>query len=215
MVARMDLSTTGVHPRQVGFLSVSALAMLLWAVAASAASAATLTPPPQSFERCHAAGGQTICEGNLTATNGLEATGIVCGSGPDAFEIYDDGGTVIEHAARWYDVNGDLTRRVVKQTWLVSAWTNPQAGTSVTYRQTNVVTDVLAVPGDLGSSTETTTGVVDFILPGSGAIVRDVGKTVFGFDGTLEFQGGSHPFVDYFVDGDTTVFDPICSALAA
>jgi len=188
--------------------------MLLWSMAASAASAAVLTPPPPSFERCHAAGSQTICASTQILTAALESTGILCGSGPDVFEIYDDGGTVIEHITRWYDANGDLTRRLITDTWLASAWTNPQAGTTVPYHQAQVVTDVLAIPGDPGSASETTTGVINFILPGEGAIVRDAGKTVFGFDGTLEFQGGSHAFVDYFVNGDTTVFDPICSALA-
>ena len=33
-------------------------------------------------------------------------------------------------------------------------------------------------------------------------------------DGTLESQAGPHVFVDYFVDGDTTALDPICSVLA-
>ena len=119
-----------------------------------------------------------------------------------------------EHAARWYDEDGNLTRRMIKDTWLGSEWTNPLTGMPVPYRQSNVVTDVLAIPGDLGSARETTTGVVNFIIPGRGAFVRDAGRTVFGFDGTLEFAAGSHVFVDYFVNGDTTALDPICSVLA-
>jgi hypothetical protein len=211
----MNHATFRLTSPRARILRVSFVAASLWAVAtAPSASAAVLTPPPPTFEQCHAAGGQTICEGNRVFAGGLDPTGILCGSGPDAFEIYDNGGTVLEHAIRWYDGNGNLTRRLVTDTWLASAWTNPQAGTAVSYRQSSVVTDVLGVPGDLGSATETTTGVVNFVVPGSGAIVRDAGKTVFGFDGTLEFEAGPNAFVDYFINGDTTAFDPICSALA-
>ena len=138
----------------------------------------------------------------------------MCGSGQDAFEIFDHSDKVLEHAARWYDEDGNLTRRMVKDVWLGSEWTNPLTGRSVPYRQSNVVTDDLAIPGDPGSARETTTGVVNFIIPGRGAFVRDAGRTVFGFDGTLEFAAGSHVFVDYFVNGDTTALDPICSILA-
>jgi hypothetical protein len=193
----------------------SVAALLLWSVAAVVqANAASLTPPPPSFERCHSGGRQTICEGNVVFGGGIEGTGIMCGSGPDAFEIYDRSDKVLEHASRWYEEDGNLTRRIVKDTWLGSEWTNPLTGKSVPYRQTNVVTDVLAIPGDLGSARETTIGVVNFIIPGRGAFVRDAGRTVFGFDGTLEFEAGSHVFVDYFVNGDTTALDPICSILA-
>ena len=211
----MDPSTFRPHRWRVGSVSVAVMAMMLSALAgAGQAGAAALTPPPPAFERCHSGGGRTVCEGNVTFGGGIEATGIFCGTGSDAFEIYDSSDKVLEHAARWYDADGNLTRRMIKDTWLGSEWSNPLTGKTVPYRQTNVVTDELAVPGDLGSARETTTGVVNFVIPGKGAFVRDVGRTVFGFDGTLESQAGSHVFVDYFVDGDTSALDPICSVLA-
>jgi hypothetical protein len=182
--------------------------------AAGQAMAVSLTPSPPSFERCHPAGDMTICEGNQTYAGGIEGTGITCGSGADSFEIFDVSSKVLEHGMRWYDGNGNLTRRVNKLTWLGSSWTNPLTGNSVAYRQTNVVTDDLAVPGDVGTAVETTTGVVNFIIPGRGAIAQDVGRTVFGFDGSLEFSAGPHVFVDYFVNGDTTALDSICAVLA-
>ena len=40
----------------------------------------------------------------------------MCGSGPDAFEIFDHSDKVLEHAARWYDEDGNLTRRRIKDT---------------------------------------------------------------------------------------------------
>jgi len=213
----MEATTFTLHPRRVRSLGMAVLAILLWSVAvagAGKASAASLTPPPPSFEQCHLAGVQTICEGNVVFGGGTEGTGIMCGSGSDAFEIFDQSDKVLEHAIRWYDADGNLVRRLIKDTWLGSEWTNPLTGNAVPYRQTNVVSDVLAVPGDLGSARETTTGVVNFIIPGRGAFVQDVGRTVFGFDGSLESQAGPHVFVDYFVDGDTTALDPICSVLA-
>jgi hypothetical protein len=194
--------------------AVVALALAAPVSPAAAKALPTLNPPPPDFETCHVSGSQTICEGNQTETGTLEATGITCGDGPSSFEIYDHGGTVFQHAARWYDGNGNLTRRFIHETWRGSAWTNPLAGTAVRYTQSNNFTDVLAVPGDLGSVTETTTGEVNFLLPGSGAIVLNAGRTVFSFDGTLESRAGPQAFIDYFVDGDASALDPICAALS-
>jgi hypothetical protein len=36
---------------------------------------------------------------------------------------------------------------------------------------------------------------------------------VFGADGSL-FRAGKQPFIDAFVDGDMSVFDAVCAALA-
>ena len=136
------------------------------------------------------------------------------GSGPEAFKLVDHGGTVLEHFTRWYDRDGNLVRRLAKETWLDSEWVNLDNGKTIAYHQSNVITDVLGVPGDLGSATETSTGVTTFVLPGQGAIFQNSGRTVFSFDGTLEFRAGPQSFVDFFVDGDLSVIQPICDALA-
>jgi hypothetical protein len=189
------------------------VAVLILAPAVLAASPAipALNPPPPDFETCHLAGLQTICTGTRTIDAGLEPTGIMCGEGADAFEIYDDGGTLLQHATRWYDENGDLTKRLIGERWLDSAWTNPLTGESVQYVQSGNLTDVLATPGDLGSATQTITGATNFVLPG-GAIVS-AGRLVFDSDGTLEFRSGHQAFLA-FENGDASVFDPICEALA-
>src|SRR3954467_14166046 len=89
-VSDMQPSTFPIHPRVMRRFSFAVLTMLLWVVStAGQASAASLTPPPPGFERCHAAGPQTICEGNVVFGGGIEGTGIFCGSGSDAFEIFD------------------------------------------------------------------------------------------------------------------------------
>ena len=45
-------------------------------------------------------------------------------------------------------------------------------------------------------------------------VLRSVGRTVIGADGSLEFRSGKQPFLDAFYDGDMSVFDDLCAALA-
>jgi hypothetical protein len=74
-------------------------------------------------------------------------TGIVCGSGADAFDIFDQ---FVNHESRthWYDENGNPTRRTDHEIITFGQWSNPTTGATVSYTQHNVETDVLAVPGD-------------------------------------------------------------------
>jgi hypothetical protein len=72
----------------------------------------------------------------------------------------------------------------------------------------------VAVACALGSATETTTGEVNFTVPGAGTILLDAGKYVFGADGDLEFRAGPHGILDFF-DGETSAFDAMCAALEA
>jgi hypothetical protein len=195
---------------------IAATVLLVWAIAAPGASAVTLNPPPPDFERCHASGQQTICEGNRVEPGHVEGTGIICFEGtPGAFELTDVSDGVSQHAARWYDADGNLVRRQISDLWLGTAWVNPNTGEGVRYHQSQTVIDVLAVPGELGTATETTTGAVNFLLPGGGAIVRNAGRTVFSFDGTLEFTSGPQAINDYFLNGDTAALQPLCDALAS
>jgi hypothetical protein len=189
-------------------------ALLTVAALVPAARAASLNPPPPDFEQCRGHGQMTICHGTQVFAVGGDPTGVVCGSGTTAFEIVDDPGFVRQEATRWYDANGDLVRRDVHEVWLESAWANLTAGTSVTYRQAVNYHDVFAVPGDTSTATETTTGVVNFLVPGHGAIVRNAGRTVIGFDGTVESRSGPQAFLDFFFDGDSAALQPLCDALA-
>ena len=209
----MDRSRTGIRSSSRRVAGAIAGAMLAVAATVPVAQAATLNPPPPEFERCHAQGNQTICHGTQVLGGGVEPTGIICGSGATAFEIVDSSGFVRQEATRWYDANGGLVRRQIHDVWLDSAWTNPLAGTFVPYRQAVTYSDVFAVPGDLATATETTTGVVNFVVPGAGAIVRNAGRTVIGSDGTLEFRAGPQAFIDFFLEGDASALDPLCAAL--
>ncbi|MFL6138766.1 MAG: hypothetical protein ACJ74O_13330 [Frankiaceae bacterium] len=86
-----------------------------------------------------------------------EGTGIVCGSGDSAFEIFDSG-AFEERVIRFYDSNGNLTRRVIHFTEIGGEWSNPVTGATAPYTQNYVTTDVLAIPGDFTSATSTTPG---------------------------------------------------------
>jgi hypothetical protein len=186
--------------------------------AAQAGQPATdeLNPPPPSFLTCKAVGTGTICDGTShSVKESEEQPELVCGAGADAFTIYDSG-DIYQHATRWYDADGNLTRRVIHEWWTPAWWSNPLTGATVPYTQRTKITTVLAVPGDFGSATETSVGENIYTDPETGKkVLRSVGRTVFGADGSLEFRSGQQPFLDAFVDGDMSVFDAVCAALAS
>jgi hypothetical protein len=172
-----------------------------------------LTPPPPSFETCKTVGNGFICDGARTLSYGPDDTGIACGSGAGTFDIFDQG-THNQHAIRFYNAAGDLTKRVIYDQYF-SQFTNPLTGAAVPYTQHNTTTDVLAVPGDFTSATETTTGQANFTVPHMGAVVLNAGRVVFGADGTLEFSAGPQGFLDYFYNGNTAAVAELCTALGA
>lgn len=137
----------------------------------------------------------------------------MCGSGAGAVDILDQG-THNQHAIRFYNTDGNLTKRVIYDQYF-SQFTNPVTGAAIPYSQHNTTTDILAVPGDLTSATETTTGEVNFTVPHMGAVLLNAGKVVFGADGTLEFSAGPQGFIDYGYDGNTAAVAELCTALGA
>jgi hypothetical protein len=173
----------------------------------------TLTPPPPPYESCKAVGTGTICQGAITVSYGPEDTGIVCGSGGSAFDIFD-AGTYDRHAARYYDQNGNLTGRVKHDQYTSAQFSNPLTGATVPYTQSNTTTDVLAVPGDLSTATETNVGEGNYTVPHLGAVFLNAGRTVTAPDGSLDFEAGPQGFLAYF-DGDASVLQPLCAALGA
>jgi hypothetical protein len=172
----------------------------------------TLNPPPPSFETCKAVGNGTICQGSIDSSYGPLETGLVCGSGPGAFGIADSA-TQQEVAKRDYDADGNLVKRY-RHDHLEGQLSSDVSGTTLQYKQTWIQTDVLAVPGDLGSATATWTG--EFVLmPEKGApIVIGAGRDVFAPDGSLDFQAGPSGFLDLLA-GDPSVVQTICAALDA
>ena len=177
------------------------------------AYAQSLNPPPPAFEVCNGVGNGTVCRGSRTEVLAPEITDVSCGSGATAFNIIDSS-TLHQRATRYYDRNGNLTRISMLNHFTSGQWSNALTGKTVTYTQNNVTVDVLAVPGDLASATETTTGEV-IIRNGTGApVLIATGRQVFSATGELIFSAGRNAFVAAFFEGDPTAFDDVCAALA-
>lgn len=172
----------------------------------------TLTPSPPSFYTCMAVGSGTICHGTISGSEGPEETGLICGSGAGAFNAFD-AFSFSEVAARYYDQNGNLTKRV-RHDQISGVYSNPLTGATVPYIQRETHTDVLGVPGDLSTSTTTHTGVLIYTLPHQGQIALEAGRVIEGEDG-IEFRAGPQVFVDYYENGDTSGIQKLCSALGA
>ena len=182
-------------------------------VAVHPAAAQTLNPPPPPEYSCRAGANVTICQADATISYGPDDTGIVCGSGPSAFDIFDSG-TFKRHVIRFYDQNGNLTRRVIHDVYTFAQFSNPLTGAVVPYTQQDTIRHVLAVPGDLSSVTETSTGEIIF-KPAHGApVFLNAGRVVTAPDGTIEFRAGPQNFLDYFVNGDMSVIQKLCAALS-
>jgi hypothetical protein len=181
---------------------------------ATAPAPQDLNPAPPDFYDCRPLGAGTICTGSVHEVKvSEEQPELVCGTGADAFVIHDNG-VVDQSWTRRYNADGDLVRRDVLDRWTQTFWSNPLSGKTVPYTQTNRITTVLAVPGDLSSAVETTVGSNIYTDPATHRkVMASTGRVVFGADGALESRAGQQPFIDAFVDGDMSVFDPICAAL--
>jgi len=199
------------HPVLLTALLTAALGVLMPVSASFAAQQVTqpLTPPPPSFYTCKAAGNGTICHGSQTFTV-APYQDFVCGDGA---VIYDQG-IVRQVATRYYDSDGNLTQRVIHEFWSDAQKSNPLTGGTAPYSQASNITDVLGVPGDFSSATETVTGQGNITIPGRGAVLLNAGSTVFGADGTLEFSAGPQGFLDYS-NGNTAAVSELCTALGA
>jgi hypothetical protein len=194
-------------------LLLSLVAFAFVAVHPAAAQQA-LNPPPPSFETCKTVGNGTICQGARTVTDPLADAGFACTTGGSTFEVFN-ADEFNQHAMRFYDQNGNLTRRTIYDNYSFGQFSNPQAGTVVPYTQVTNEKDMLAVPGDLDSATAQFTGEIIF-KPAHGApVALQVGRIVSNLDQTvISFEAGPDAFTDYFVEGDTSALAALCAALA-
>jgi hypothetical protein len=150
----------------------------------------------------------TICKGARHLVEEPVDTEIVCGRVAPA--------SLPDHHLGVVDADGNLTRRVIFERWKPAWWSNPLTGATVPYTQTNKFTVVLAVPGDLDSATTTIVGETIWTDPQTHQkVLRSVGRQVLAADEAVEFRSGQQPFLDAFVDGDMSVFDAVCAALAS
>jgi len=173
----------------------------------------TLTPPPPSFYTCMAVGSGTICHGTISGSSGPEQTGLVCGSGATAFNAWQTA-SLDERAARYYDSDGNLTKRVLRDD-LAGEFINPVTGATVPWTQHEIHTTVLAVPGDFSSATETIVGQFVITVPHLGAVALEAGRVIQDASGNNEFRAGPQDFLDYYANGDTSAVAKLCGALGA
>ena len=173
----------------------------------------TLTPPPPSFYTCMAVGSGTICHGTISESSGPEETGLVCGSGADAFHAWETS-SLFERAARYYDRDGNLTKRVLRDD-SAGEFFNPGTGGTVPWTQYEIHTSVLAIPGDLSSRTVTIVGEFVITVPHLGAVALEAGRVIEAVDGTDLFRAGPQDFTDYYSNGDTSAVAKLCGALGA
>lgn len=176
-------------------------------LAASAAGATTLTPPPPYWYTCKDTGSGTVCHGKMT----FEHFGVLDATCPQGFDILENGFSQ-ETAARYYDRDGYLIRRVLHDVYPVGSplnvLYNSVTGTSVAYRTDQTETDTFAVPGDFDSVTARFTGnAYTVTLPGRGILVHDAGVLTFAPDGTILAERGPR----MLFSGQT---EELCAALA-
>jgi hypothetical protein len=175
----------------------------------------TLNPPPPLFEPCKAVGSGTICFGSRTVVVN-DDTGTVCGEGSDAFDIVLDV-TVDQTASRTYDRDGNMTQRFIHDTYRSGLFVNSVTGASVPFTGHDTVTDVLAIPADFDSATETIAGEFAVTLPHAGTVYLTSGRLVMAVaDGTIDFQAGPGVLIDWFVNGGPLETPAeLCSALGS
>ena len=170
---------------------------------------ADLNPPPPDFYTCKATADQTICRATVLEREDPVVTDVDC----PGFPIVDQGDVETQFVRR-YDADGNWVKRVARERWTNAFWSNPLNGNTITYTQRNIFTDVLGVPGDPDTITETMTGENVYTDPVTHKkVMAATGRTVFGPDGTLEAYSGQQPFIERIVFGDASAFDALCAAL--
>jgi hypothetical protein len=146
-----------------------------------------------------------------------EDTGIVCGSGANSFDIIDSA-TVHKYGPSFSDQNGHFVKDILFID-TVGTFRNSVTGASIQYKSRSIEHDSYAIPGDFNSTfTAVTTGEMNIVVAGSGAVWQATGRFVDTFypngDETLDFYGQHDPAVYYFL-GETSVAAKLCAALGA
>jgi len=203
------------HPSFIRKLVVLAgFVGLLALFAVAPVSSATRTPT--DGWTCEPVGGGTICRWFEVETVGpREDPNIVCGSGANAFHIFDQW---VDNQTRtvWLDENGNATRYTDHDVYSFGQWSNPLTGDVVPYTERSVETIVWGVPGDDSTATQKFTGE-NIYRPATGGkfVLQAVGMQVFTLDGDLLASHGPNAFIDGLVLGDPHAFDQVCAALGA
>jgi hypothetical protein len=171
-------------------------------------------PPPPNFNPvCESVGNGTICDLHFSDPPFAAGSEVICGSGADSFEPFQFQNRTVT-SKRYYDANGNFVRVHYREV-IDGTFTNPINHKSVAYSGSDTHLHVLTVPGDPTSGNEAITGSVRIFLGnGNGTLALDTGRLVMAdSNGEILAESGQHPFLDYFVFGDTAAVQPLCDAL--
>jgi len=183
------------------------------ALASEPVDPSTLHPPvpPEFNPVCERVGNQTICEVQFSDPPFAAGSGVICGSGPNTFEVFQFQNRSVR-GKRYYDQAGNLLRRHYRE-YFDGTLVNPINHKAVAYSGSDTVMNDLAIPGQIDSGTEAVTGSVRIFLgQGNGTMAIDTGRVVDSAQGILH-ESGQHPWFLYFGDGDTAAGQPLCDAL--
>jgi hypothetical protein len=164
---------------------------------------------------CNPVGGGSICRYSHVEAMGPLDTGIACGSGADAFDIFDQS-VHTETRTEWYDENWKLTYRQDHDVYSWGQWSNPTTGATVPYTQHNVEINRLPVPGDFSSATTTFYGENIYRPPTGAPVLLEVGQQVFNWDQSEFFYShGPNALIGAVYGLDPHGLDGICAALGS
>jgi hypothetical protein len=188
---------------------MSKLKRLWFGIAGTAALAAVLLFAPAAF---------AAPSGYFDFTHSYtEDTGIACGSGASSFDIIDSA-TVHRYGPIFSDKNGNFVKDILFND-TVGTFSNSVTGASIQYKSRSIEHDSVAIPGDFNSTfTAVSTGEMNVVVPGSGAVWQNVGRFVDTFppngDESLAWNG-PHDGLVYGFLGETSVAEKLCAALGA
>ena len=211
-------SRTGLLHKAAAVLATSAAALAMTLAGTWAAGAgmtpidpSTLKPPvPANFNAsCFQVGNHISCSLAFSDPDVVdEPSGIVCS---DTELLVSQSRSVV--GTRLYNADGNLLQRHFRETF-TGTFTNPDTGLVALWNQHDTVIHNLSVPGDDTSGTEHVSGMFTRAwMPGGGTIITDAGTMITDADGNPLSLSGHHPFLDFFVFGDPTALDSLCSAL--
>src|SRR5438874_2080490 len=113
-------------------------------------------PPPQFNPGCEKDGNQTICTVQFSDPPFAGGSGVICGTGPTAYEVFQfQNRSVI--GKRYYYQNGNLTRRHFRET-LSGTFSNALTHAAVSFDGKDTHLHDLTIPGDPSTGTEVITG---------------------------------------------------------
>jgi hypothetical protein len=201
--------------RALRVLALASIALTLAtapAVVAAPAAALELNPPPPDGYVCTRNGTGSVCRLTETVVLPPEPTGITCTTSSGSFEIYDEATRTLL-ATRWYDQDGNVVKRIRVNLFDDAQLSNPVSGRVARYTQRDRDVDVFTTPGDLSSSTFTSTNHLNAIIPGFGAVLVESGRVEISPDGELDKFSGRRDVAALF-EGDPEVLARLCAGLA-